>query len=109
MEKPDGGMISIEPPNVKIHCCEQELQEPKEIWEFALDYENLACRLRSMLKLETKALERWQAGEEDILLLLSKLKELNSKELGRVMSIFAALGCSPQVVYGEGCGCMFNA
>ncbi|MDR3001843.1 MAG: ATP-binding cassette domain-containing protein [Fibromonadaceae bacterium] len=61
LEKPDSGTIQIEPPNVKIHYCEQELSEPNQaILEFALDYENFACRLRSMLKIDAEMLERWQ-------------------------------------------------
>ena len=61
-EKPDSGTISIEPPSAKIHCCEQELIEPnQEIWEFALDYESYACKLRSMLKIDSDMLERWHS------------------------------------------------
>jgi ATPase subunit of ABC transporter with duplicated ATPase domains len=60
-EKPGSGTISIEPTGAKIHYCEQELREPnQEIWEFALDYESLACRHRSMLKIEAEMLSRWQ-------------------------------------------------
>ena len=61
IEKPDSGAILIEPPNAKMHYCEQELREPSQaILEFALDYENLACKLRSTLKIDAEMLERWQ-------------------------------------------------
>jgi ATPase subunit of ABC transporter with duplicated ATPase domains len=38
-----------------------------------------------------------EIDKENIQSLLSKIKELDSKELGRVMSILASLGCSPQI------------
>ncbi|MDR0515675.1 MAG: ATP-binding cassette domain-containing protein [Fibromonadaceae bacterium] len=61
LEKPDSGTILIEPPNAKAHYCEQELGEPSQaILEFALDYENIACKARSILKIDADMLERWQ-------------------------------------------------
>jgi len=37
-------------------------------------------------------------SENNIVEILSKIKELNSKELGRIMNILAALGCSPDIL-----------
>lgn len=60
-ENIDSGTISIEPENAKVHYCEQELCEASNsIWEFALDYESFACKLRSMLKIEIEMLERFK-------------------------------------------------
>ncbi|GHV14105.1 ABC-F type ribosomal protection protein [Fibrobacterales bacterium] len=71
--KADSGSIFIEPPSAAIHYCEQELfslnlantlaqdsASAGNIWEFALDYESKAGKLRSLLKLEIEMLERWQ-------------------------------------------------
>jgi len=61
LEKQGSGTIAIEPPNAKMHYCEQELSEPNQtMFDFAWDYESLACRLRSMLKIDAEMLERWQ-------------------------------------------------